>query len=297
MLLSMTGFGQARSAPDAAPVVRVEVRSVNNRHLKVVVRGSDPYPLREADVEKIVRRTVRRGTLHVDIRVERGAAEAGRSIDAGVLRHYLEQLRRVCRDLESPEIWPNLAAAAVALPGVAGESTPVAAGDDEWPAVERALTEALAQLESARRTEGDAMAAELARHHRDLADRLAAIAHELPRVADAYRARLFERVRATLASAGVTLEPGQLVREVALYAERTDVAEEVHRLGEHLNQFADLVLTGPEGAGRRFEFLTQEIGREVNTLGSKVGEVELSRQVFELKATLEKVRELVQNLE
>jgi uncharacterized protein (TIGR00255 family) len=112
-----------------------------------------------------------------------------------------------------------------------------------------------------------------------------------------YRSRLLERVRQAVAEAGVTLEPDHLIREVALFADRTDVAEEMARLAAHLDSFAELVRTGAEGAGRRLEFVVQEMGREVNTLGSKAGDVSISRHVVEMKATLEKIRELVQNVE
>jgi uncharacterized protein (TIGR00255 family) len=94
----------------------------------------------------------------------------------------------------------------------------------------------------------------------------------------------------------VLINPDHLIREVALFAERTDVAEEVTRLAAHLDQFADLVRRGDE-AGRKLEFVIQEMGREANTLGSKAGDVAVSRHVFEIKAALEKIRELVQNVE
>jgi uncharacterized protein (TIGR00255 family) len=112
-----------------------------------------------------------------------------------------------------------------------------------------------------------------------------------------YRTRLLERIKQALADAGVTLEPDNLIREVALFADRTDVAEEVSRLTAHLDSFAELVRAGAEGAGRRLEFGVQEMGRETNTLGSKAADVTLSRHVVEMKATLEKIRELVQNVE
>jgi uncharacterized protein (TIGR00255 family) len=104
-------------------------------------------------------------------------------------------------------------------------------------------------------------------------------------------------VRQAIADAGIALEPEHLVREVALFADRTDVSEEVLRLTSHLEQFAEIVKKGEEGAGRKLEFMVQEMGRETNTLGSKAGDVTISRHVVEIKATLEKIRELVLNVE
>lgn len=298
MLLSMTGFGDARgTGPGVA--VSVEVRSVNNRHLKVTVRGTDPYPLLESDVEKVVRKVVRRGSVLIHVRADRETPPAELRLNVAAVRTYLEQLASACRGAGNPELLPHLAAGVLALPGVAAEPGGPAGGppEGEWPVVERTLEAAVRKLDAARQQEGRAMADELLRHHRSLSDHLGQVRDRLPGVMSDYRGRLLERVRQVVAEAGVTLEPDQLIREVALFADRTDVAEEVSRLSAHLDGFAEIVRAGAEGAGRRLEFVVQEMGREVNTLGSKAGDVSLSRVVVEMKATLEKIRELVQNVE
>jgi uncharacterized protein (TIGR00255 family) len=298
VLLSMTGFGSADlRRGDLA--VSVEVRAVNNRHLKVTVRGSDPYPLMESEVEKVVRRHVKRGTVLLHVRVDRPARLTGLQLDANVLKAYLGQLAAAVRDAGDPALLASLASGILTLPGVVPESGHAAArpSDEEWPAVEAAIDAALQKLDSARRAEGAAMAGELLGHHAALKTRLAAIQSHLPKVMHDYRARLLGRVRQAVADAGVTLEPDHLIREVALFADRTDVAEEVHRLTAHLALFDEIVRTESDSAGRRLEFVAQEIGREVNTLGSKAGDPTLSNAVFEMKVTLEKVRELVQNAE
>jgi uncharacterized protein (TIGR00255 family) len=158
------------------------------------------------------------------------------------------------------------------------------------------LTAALQRLDAMRREEGQMMAAELLSHHRIVTEELAAVRVLLPTIASDYRRRLLDRIRVALADAGVAVQPDHLIREVALFADRMDVSEEVTRLSAHLDQFAELVRKGDE-AGRKLEFVIQEMGREVNTLGSKAGDVSISRHVFEIKATLEKIRELVQNIE
>jgi uncharacterized protein (TIGR00255 family) len=119
----------------------------------------------------------------------------------------------------------------------------------------------------------------------------------MPGVVESYRQRVRDRVGQALADHNVSLRPEDLIREVAVFAERTDVAEEVTRLGSHLEQFEAIVRTEDDGPGRKLEFLVQEMGREANTIGSKAGDVAVSRHVVEIKATLEKVRELVQNVE
>lgn len=293
----MTGFGEARAqAPTFA--VGVEVRSVNNRYLKVTVRGSDPYPMAEPELEKVVRRHVKRGTLHVHVRVDRQAKPTGLELNAAALDGYIRQLEHLYKHTEREAYLAALLPGLLELPGVAPEpgfrSGPP---EDEWPVVEKTLEDALAKLDAARREEGRAMANELLHHHRHVQDQLALVREHLPRVMGNYRQRLLERVRQAVSDAGVTIEPEHLTRELALFADRTDVAEEVTRLDAHLGQFEEIIRKENDGPGRRLEFVVQEMGRETNTLGSKAGDVTISRHVVEIKATLEKIRELVQNVE
>ncbi len=294
MLLSMTGFGEARAqTPDLA--VSVEVRSVNNRHLKVSVRGSDPYPALEPDFEKVIRRTVKRGTLHLTVRADRQRGDSSSTLNTAVLAGYLRQIQAAIPAATDTSV---IVAALLSLPGVAPESGGrTAAPEDEWPLVEKVLIDALAKLDAVRRDEGRAMADELLVHHRHIKDQLDLVRQHLPRVMDDYRGRLLDRIRQAVASAGVAVEPDHLVRELAAYADRTDVSEEVTRLDAHLIQFEEVIRKESDGPGRRLEFVLQEMGRETNTLGSKAGDVTISRNVVEIKATLEKMKELVANVE
>ena len=129
-----------------------------------------------------------------------------------------------------------------------------------------------------------------------IAAHLGRIRGRIPQVAAAYRERLFERVKTALGELDVKIDRSDLIKEVAIFTERSDIAEEVVRLASHLDQFQD-ILNEPESSGRKLEFLTQEMFRETNTIGSKASDVEISREVVEIKGTLEKIRELVQNVE
>jgi len=296
VLLSMTGFGEARTQSDTVGVA-VEVRALNNRHLKLTVRGTEPYPLYESELEKVVRRHVRRGTLHVHIRVERQGHTTAPALNVATLADYLRQIRLACDEAGTPEFASPLVSGVLSLPGVAPESRSNGAlPEDEWPIVEKTLDVALVKLNRMRQDEGKAMAAELLAHHRTIAAQLDAVRVLLPSVVTDYRQRLLDRVRQAVADAGVVLSAESIIREVALFADRTDVSEEVTRLSSHLDQFAELIRKGEE-AGRKLEFVIQEMGRETNTIGSKAGDVAISRHVFEVKATLEKLRELVLNVE
>jgi len=293
----MTGFGEARAQSESVTAT-VEVRAVNNRHLKLTVRGPDPYPMLEAELEKVVRRHIRRGTLLIQVRVDRLVEPAGAALNPALLRAYLRQIQEACDAAGTPEYAVPLLAGVLALPGVAPDAVrSTAIPEEEWAVAEKTLEAALRNLNGMRQEEGRAMAAELLALHGQIGEHLSRVRDLLPGVTASYRDRILDRVRQAVAAAGVTVQPEHVIREVALFADRADVAEEAMRLGSHLDQFAEIVQKGEEGAGRRLEFVVQEMGREANTLGSKAGDVAISRLVVEIKAALEKIRELVQNVE
>lgn len=291
MIFSMTGYGDARTTTPSGTLA-LEIRSVNNRHLKVTVRGSDPYPMLEAEVEKVVRRHVKRGTVLVQVRAERTASAANARLNTALLRAYVKQIEEAVPAADRQAVLAGV----LGLPGVAPEAI-AASADEEWPHAEAGLETALKKLNEARQIEGAAMAAELNSLKNAIADELAKISEHVPRIVASYRARLLERVKGALAETGVNLSPDHVIREVALFADRSDVAEEMTRLTGHLASFDSILAEGGEGAGRRLEFVVQEMGRETNTLGSKAGDVTVSRHAVEVKASLEKIRELVQNIE
>jgi uncharacterized protein (TIGR00255 family) len=294
----MTGFGEARHQAENLTLA-VEVRTVNNRYLKVSVRGSEPYPMLEPDLEKLVRKVVRRGTVTIHIRCDRQGRAGDFVLNSVALRSYLDQIRAACDQVGWQVPVSSLLGQVLALPGVAPEPGGVSGRppDEELAAVERTLELALGRLQAMRQQEGRAMADELLAHRQSVAEHLGKIRALIPTVVENYRQRLRDRVGQALAEHNVAVRPDDLIREVAVFAERSDVAEEVMRLGSHLDQFEAIVRTEHDGPGRKLEFLVQEMGRETNTIGSKAGDVAVSRHVVEIKATLEKVRELVQNVE
>ncbi len=292
----MTGFGEATQSSDRLTAA-VELRAVNNRYLKVTLRASEPYNLLEPDIEKVIRRTIKRGTLQVQLRVQRPAVAADDLINAMALRSYMEQVRAVAEDLGLPDRGQGMLAQVLALPGVVPEPASGAySADEDWPVLERAVEMAIGRMQQMRLDEGRAMADQLLHLRDHIGAELGRVRLRIPSVADAYRERLLDRVKLMLAELDVKIDRNDLIREVAIFAERSDISEEVTRLASHLTQFQE-VLEEPESAGRKLEFLTQEMFRETNTIGSKASDVEISRHVVEIKGTLEKIRELVQNVE
>ncbi len=296
MLLSMTGFGAARFQ-DKKRSIEVEVRTVNNRHLKLSIKLSEPYGALEAELEHLVREKVRRGSVQINVRVDRPRQAEDYRLNTVALRSYRDQLRELLgTGLGAGESAVGLSAL-LGLPGVV-EEVRTNAGDphDDWPEIARVVTAALGELEAARAREGQAMAEELRALGGEVESGLGRIADRGPLVVQAYQKRLVERIAALVQDQGVTVEPKDLVREVAILADRSDISEEIVRLRAHLLQYHEL-LRDPESAGRKLEFVAQEIGREINTVGSKAGDVEISRNVVEIKGVLERIRELVQNVE
>jgi uncharacterized protein (TIGR00255 family) len=296
MLLSMTGYGEASFQSDDLSI-SIELRSVNNRYLKVSLRTVEPFHLLEPEFEKAIRKSVKRGTVQVGLRCQRQAAPSDYQLNAVAVRSYLEQLRRVAIEMNLTVKEEHLMGATLALPGVAPEPGFASLNlEDDWPKIEKVLQQALDRLQAMRRDEGRAMADELLGYRDAIAGHLAKIRRRSPEVAETYRDRLYERVRTLLQEKDVKLDRSDLIKEVSVYAERSDIAEEIVRLASHLDQFQEF-LNEPESTGRKLEFLTQEMFREANTIGSKASDVEISRHVVEIKGTLEKIRELVQNVE
>jgi uncharacterized protein (TIGR00255 family) len=147
-----------------------------------------------------------------------------------------------------------------------------------------------------RREEGLAMATDLAANCRAAVASLDRVERRAPLVIDEYRSRLFDRLKRTLAELNVVLQPADVIKEVGLFADRSDISEEIVRLRSHLEQF-QATMALPESSGRKLDFLTQEMFREANTIGSKANDVEIAKHVIEIKTSIERIREMIQNVE
>jgi uncharacterized protein (TIGR00255 family) len=290
----MTGFGEARRQANGLAVV-VEVRTINSRHFKLNYRASEGYAGLEPEIEAATRDAIRRGTVQLNLRVDRAASADDYRIRTAVLDSYREQLEALAGRSGSEE-GVDLKTLLL-LPGVIEERA-IADYDPrgDWPLIAAAVREALDAVGKMRAGEGRALAADLAQNGQQMEDFAAQIALRAPQVVQSYEARLTQRVQQALADLNVTVQPADLIREVSLFADRSDITEELVRLRSHLGQYAE-ALTSADGSGRKLEFIAQEMGREVNTIGSKANDAEISRLVVELKSTLERIREQIQNVE
>lgn len=294
MLLSMTGHGEARRESRLLTAM-VEVRTINSRYYKLNLRGGETIMSLEPRIDAVVRKHVRRGGVTVNLRVDREASLDDYRFNSAVLLHFRREVDR----LAAEQGWAEHATLRdlLGLPGVVSESSSHIGFDDEhWAVVEQTLDEALVKLTRMREQEGQAMARDLRDNCNQIATELNAIEQRAPGVVDSYRQRITDRIGKLMADQGVSLQPGDLVREAAIFAEKTDIAEEIVRLRSHLAQF-DAFIQEKESTGRKLDFLTQEIFREANTIGSKANDLEIGRRVIEMKASIERIREMVQNVE
>lgn len=296
MISSMTGYGAARLR-DERWTVDVEIRSVNFRHFKLSSRISSPYDALEPDLERLFRDQIRRGSVQFNLRIDAPHSADDYRINTVALRSYRDQVLRLLETDAGPYREPPSWEAFLLLPGIVQETrTQEHDPHADWPMILAVVNQALAQFQASRQDEGRAMTREMLALGRSVAGALQRIQERSTLVVDSYRDRLLERVQNVLRDLGAGIEPKDVIREIAIYADRVDITEEIIRLRAHLEQF-EQIFEREDLSGRLIEFLLQEMVRETNTIGSKANDVEITRLVVEIKSALEKLRELVQNLE
>ena len=294
MLLSMTGFGEAHNRFDTLSVA-IELRTINSRHYKLSLRANEGYGSLEPQVDALVRKRVRRGTVQLNLHVQRASKADDYRINADVVTGYLNQLQEIAKQagVSSDVAIGQL----LTLPGVIDDRrAPEQDSTEDWPQIESTLREALASLTKMREAEGRALATDLLENCHVIDQQVAAVERRAPDVSIGYRERLTERVNRALSELNVTVEPADLLRELSLFVDKSDISEELVRLKSHLVQFSATV-DANDSSGRKLEFISQEMGREINTIGSKANDTEISQYVVEMKAALERIREQVQNVE
>ena len=297
MIRSMTGYGRAEGRHKSTPIT-AEVRSVNHRHSEVVAKLPRVLQAHEDRIRNLVQSHVARGRVDVAVNFS-GERDPGRGLvlDRALARRYralLEELQR--------ELGLKGALDVALLAGFRDIIKPAElAAEDPGTirAAEKVLERALKALDRMRRHEGRTLERDLLARLQEIAGRLRTIRRRLPDIVQERQARLQERVNRLLENAGGGkdgVDQSRVAQEVALLADRSDVSEELTRLDSHLDQFRNF-LHKAEPVGRSLDFLLQEMNREVNTIGSKVGDTAVTQEIVALKAEFEKIREQVQNVE
>jgi len=290
----MTGYGQAvRQGGNLR--IQVDMKSVNHRFGEISIRLPREWLAFEDRLRRMIAGRIRRGRVEVYVQAERtGDVPAEAAIDwalAGAYRRAAEELKErfsLAGDLTVSDL--------LAVPGVVAAGGTLDAGEETASALAEAVGEALDQLCRMREAEGASLEADLRERLAVLGGLAEEAARQAPLAVVQMRAKLTQRMRELLADAGVRLDESRLAMETALMAERSNIDEELTRIRSHLDQFADM-LESADPIGRKLDFLIQELNREINTIGSKSAQTELSVLVVEMKAELEKMREQVQNIE
>jgi len=292
MIKSMTGYGRAETLCQDKNII-VEAKSVNHRFLEVFLRTpSALFPL-EMEYKKKIAERFKRGRIEVFIKFDGESSDSSKiNLNLEIARGYVDVLNRLKKEfnLKSPVTLKTLA-------GFRDIFTPP--GETQLSAdflsqVEKTLLEALSMLISMRQDEGLVMFRDMQMRLKAISVILEDIKSRAPQTVSEYQKRLSERIKEL--TEGYRIDEARLAQEVAIMAERSDITEEVVRMYSHIGQFEEL-LQSNDAEGRKIDFLLQEMNREINTMGSKVGDIEITRCVIEMKSELNKLREQAQNIE
>jgi uncharacterized protein (TIGR00255 family) len=291
---SMTGYGRGECSQHGFKIT-VELSSVNRKQSEISVALPRELEVLEAQIRDVINRSIARGrlTARVTLHAAEGQTSARVRLNAPLARAYVRELNRLAKELKlAGPITLDLLARA---PGVFETDEELADAEDFWPAVEKALAQALGTLLKMREREGAHLARDLSTRVAIMRKSSAEIQKHAPQVQKRYREQLLQRLKTAGLEAPVA-DDERLIKEIVYFADRSDITEELTRLQSHFQQFDDC-LGSREPVGRTLDFLAQEMNREINTVGSKANDSRISRAVVTLKAELEKFREQAQNVE
>ena len=287
MIYSMTGYAVA-SADSPRGALAIELRSVNSRFLDVQLRVAEELRAAEPVLRELISRRIARGKVECRLYFGNSASQVPQQLNRDAIRQLRTMAAEAAR--EFPEAAPLRLADVLRWPGVLAE--PAANEDQTRIAIDRLCRSALDELCAARGREGAKLAAILLRRVAEMRKRLAEVAPLVPEAVAAYRAKLAERLREALGAAGEE----RVRAEIALFAAKSDVDEELTRLATHLDEVERTLAQGG-AVGKRLDFLAQELNREANTLAAKAAGLKIADCALELKLLIEQIREQVQNIE
>jgi uncharacterized protein (TIGR00255 family) len=293
MIISMTGFGDATAERNGTHYA-VEVRSLNNRFFKPVIKLPENVSGLEPEIETVLREKLGRGSITYILKMRLDSADAAYHVNTAALESYLAQLREV-KGLDG--VARIDLASLMQLPGVCqeprDESDEIAKHGD----VIRDLTQkSIEKLSVMRAREGQSLFNDLMKHLKLIANELAQIQTRAPFVIDEYHKKLLSRVNQLMSKAELQVSQVDLLKEIAVFAERADISEEIQRLTHHLDSFEQACRAG-EHAGRKLDFITQEMLREANTIASKANDAHIAGHIVEIKGAIDRLKEQVQNVE
>ncbi len=285
----MTGHGQASVQNDQVRVV-AEIKSVNNRFLKTNI-NSDLDTDHQAKLETLVKQNIKRGSVNLRVKTQLLDSSNECKLNESAIRAYWLQLSEIAGGSQSVNVESILH-----LPGVVDTSIDDSLNTIVWPVAEQAVKEALEKLDQMRTVEGEVMKKDMLANADSIAEKLESVKQLAPRVIEGYSKRMTDRINSLLEAHDVSIEPSAIIKEVGVFAEKVDISEETVRLGSHVQQFKQIA-SAPQSEGKKLDFLVQEMLRETNTIGSKANDVEIANNVVAIKTAIERIREMVQNVE
>lgn len=291
MIRSMTGFGSASSSEDGISL-QVEIRTVNNKFYKSNIRLPEQFQSMEQEIDSYVSQNISRGSVIVNVKFVDSPDKGVATINTQVLENYVQTLR---------EFDPSLTidvARMLSLPGVMCNNSDEEVVSRVQKALMKLVRESCDGVIEMRQREGQVLSNDLGIQLSKIGEHLSYIKQRASEIVADYQQRLRQRMETLFAEINKAVEEGDLLREVAIFAEKTDIAEEISRLEGHLEQFQELKgITDGEPIGRTLDFLSQEMLRESNTIASKCLDGETSRRVVEIKGAIDRIKEQVQNAE
>ena len=293
MIVSMTGFGDATAERNGTHYA-VEIRSLNNRFFKPVIKLPDNVSGLEPEIETLLREKLGRGSITYILKMRLDSADAAYHVNTAALESYLAQLRQV-KGLDG--VARIDLASLMQLPGVCQEPRDESDEITKHGDVIRELTaRSIEKLGAFRAREGQSLFEDLMKHLKLIANELAQIQKRAPFVIDEYHKKLLARVNQLMSKAEFQVSQVDLLKEIAVFAERADISEEIQRLTHHLGAFEQACRSG-EHAGRKLDFITQEMLREANTIASKANDAQIAGHIVEIKGAIDRLKEQVQNVE
>ena len=293
MLQSMTGYGEA-VFQDGELYYSAQIRTVNNKSLKTTIKLPESLSFAEEKLERIIRSSLSRGTVYLAVQLRNATEKPLVNINSKAASYYINALTEAIGDNTYCRIE---AASLLSYPGVVEPYMPEQSARD---AIEQAVCKvaegAIENLKKFRTQEGQALADDLLANCNNIRQILDNVADRSPILVDEYRQKLEKRVNDLLKAAKLNVDEQQLIREVAIYADRSDISEEISRLRSHLELFTGETKSN-ESVGRRLDFLCQEMFREVNTIGSKASDDTICQWVVDMKCFVDRIKEQVQNVE
>lgn len=290
----MTGFGTAE-IKDETKIIQIEIRTVNNRFLKIESRIPQPLKIYEGQIEGLVKHKIHRGSVFIAVDYKLARQDYNYRLNVDTLKMYYNSLQEIRNALGMKE--DISISSLIQLPGVYQQEQG-ANGDIEglWPQLEKMVEASLNKVIQMRSEEGKNLWKEIESRRNEIALLLKKVEDKAPHIVRGYKQRLQERVSTLLAGSGANVVETDLCKEIAFFAERSDITEEIARLKSHLSQLDDTMME-EHPVGKKLEFIVQEMFREANTMASKANDSELVWDIIGIKTEIEKIKEQVLNIE